>query len=159
MVDSFVLLNDGTSFVLLNDGSKVILNGEPVGGFTLSGTHATQAYFKARPEQLITVEFTFRLISCLITRQGLKICIKAALNVPVKMNVKVKSLLIQTIKESVKLKSGLLQPIKKLNTAWKASTVRTEKYRIGMFSNTSLSKKKKLKELLLRRLKEMMDNE
>ncbi len=161
MVDSFVLLNDGTSFVLLNDGSsKVILNGAvvPAIGLTISGTHATQAFYGARPEQLIPVEFTFRIKSCLITLSGTRVCVKAALRILTKASMRIKSLLIVEVKNSVKIKSSLLLRKQKFTMKLDASHLVPENYRIGLFANTDISKRKKIKEFLLRKLKEMSDN-
>jgi len=161
LADSFVLLNDGTSFVLLNDGvSKVILLdvAAPTTGLKLEGTHPTQAIFGTRPEMLIPVEFSFKLISCLITKTGFRVCIQSVLRIPTKVNVKVKSLLIVTLKETFKVKSALLRESVRFNTIWKSALVIRESTRIGLFSTTSINKAKKLKELLKRKLKEMLED-
>lgn len=161
MANDKLLLNDGSSFVLLNDGTSVVLlNSEVgVGGLTLSGTHAGVALIGPRPEQLIPTEFTFRLKSCLITNTGFRICVKSTLEVLTKINTKLKSLLIVETHKNIKIKANRTvktdgYKIELKSTIWAKPMART-----GLFSNTEKSKKNKVKELLLRRLREMMEDE
>jgi len=146
-----------------------IFNTHAVTGLTLSGTHATQAFYTGgRQEQLITVEFIFKLKSCLITKTGLRICAKSALRLPTKLSTKLKSVLLSEIKSPYKIKSTLLQVKENVKIFLTSTLIVKENYKIGVFANVKdktlrkkLSKKyknNKIKEFLLRYLKDNLDD-
>ena len=63
-----ILLNSGDD-LLLNTGDKVKLNDNTCDGLLIVGNQTTsQVYKKKRPEQLIPIEFTFKLVSHTIPR-------------------------------------------------------------------------------------------
>ncbi len=116
MANDKVLLNDGSSFVLLNDGSSVVLlNSETVvaqPGLSLSGTHATQAYYSGT-EQLHPLDFVFIIKASTTRKLKLSVGVKASFlsNVKSKATSLSSSILVET-KYPFKLKSLLLKPIR-----------------------------------------------
>ena len=156
--DDCIALNDGTSVFLLNDGTSCILLNtqieEAVPGFTISGQHAGIALF-GRPEQLIPVEFTFKLISCLITKTGIKICVRSTIIRTTKISSKLKSALLLESKLHLRFKSAtIVKEVEKIGI--KGAILIKEAWKSGIFAN---AKNKKLKEVLLRKLREMLDND
>jgi len=166
-MSNFLQRNDG-GFFLLNDGIGCILLNTDTGGVIIKNQHATPLVGR-RGQQLITVEFTFILKSCLITKAKIRVCMRSTLRAVTKTNVKVKSFLLSKFKESFAITSHLLR-VQQFNTVkLKASTLVIREAKIGLFANTKNKnmkkviltkfKKKKLKELLLRRLKEELDKD
>ncbi len=161
--------NGGREYLLLNLGSQscLLLNSQQ-GGVEIAGRHATPL-IGPRALQLIPVEFTFRLKSCLITKIGLKVCAKSTLRVITKSSFKIKSSILNKIKETYGIKASTL--IKERFTSFKvkSNTLVLKKVQAGLFANvntknkieTSLTKhkNKKKKEFLLRKLKEMLDED
>ena len=154
--DDCVALNDGTSVFLLNDGTSCILLNtqiEEAQGVTIEGTHAVPLV-GPRAEQLLPVEFSFILRSCLITRTKLRICVKSSLTLIIQASLKFKSALLLDAKYHTKIKSAtLVREVEKIGI--KSTTLVKEVWRTGIFAN---AKNKKLKEVLLRKLREMLDD-
>jgi len=148
MVLDHILLNDDTD-LLLNDGSFVLLNVDL--GVVLAGTHPTQLVF-ARGEQLIDVEFTFWLRAALLIRTLITFRTFSCLIRNVASNIKLKSCLRRNVESSAKVKSALLrkESSKKVNV--KSHTIPSKN--LEQFKD-----KAKLKKVLLRKLKEMMDED
>ena len=162
----FVELNTG-GFILLNTGRGCLLLNTDTGGVTIKNQHATPMVF-SRPQQLITVDYSFILKSCLITKTGVKLCLKGATRAISKSSIKIKGALLKKFKESFAVTSSLLI---KQRFNWlkvKSATLVMENVKIGIFANTARKnlkktkmnehKLKKKKEFLLRRLKEMLDD-
>ena len=140
-----------------------------VTGLTLSGTHATQAFYTGpKAEQLIPIEFIFKIKSCLITKTKMRICTKSALRTPIRFSAKFKSVLLSEVKTPLKVKSTLLQVRENVKLFLTSTLIIREDYKIGLFANVkdkALRKKlaknyknNKVKEFLLRRLKDMLDD-
>ncbi len=112
-----VELNDGTP-ALLNNGSTILLN---MPGLHLIGHHPTQAFFRARPEQLIPVKFTFTLLAGIILRTVETFRISSTMLRESRIAYKIKSLLIKESRSEYGLLAhltrfvsgqfGLLSPI------------------------------------------------
>jgi len=140
----FILLNDGSSVVLLNDGtSKVLLNDKAFGP-VLAGTHATQALYKKTPEQLITVRFEFKLVSNLIKRIEIRLEDFTDKLHPNREYLKQLS------------KSYTLNLSETYNTIKKLKVRLVQEARIKDIVRTA--KRQKLKEILLKKLKEYMND-
>jgi len=149
-----IVLNDGSSLILLNDGTScILLNEQPVdAGVIIEGTHP-QPLIGPRAEQLIPVEFTFLIKACLITKTLLKVCVRSPILIFTKSNVKVKSALLTEVIQHYKIKSTLF--VKEfIRIRFKSATLVKETVKAGIFAN---AKNKKLKEVLLRKLKEFLD--
>ena len=153
MTDS-VLLNSGIGrVVLLNDGTHVLLNTEGI-GLKIQHQHATPL-IGPRPEQLIHVEFIFLLKSCIITLAKLRICVISPLIRDVKSNLEIKSaILTETIKH-FKLKSTILAK-ELIKIRMESALITKEKLQAALFATP---KNSKLKEVLLRKLKDLLDND
>ena len=146
--DGLILLNDGSSCILLNTQIE-----EVGGGVVIEGTHATPL-IGPRAEQLIPVEFSFILKACLITKTLLRICVKSPILIFTKANVKVKSAILNEVTQHYKFKSTLF--VKEfIRIKMKSATLVRETVKAGIFAN---AKNKKLKEVLLRKLKEYLED-
>lgn len=151
-----IVQNDGTSLILLNDGTScILLNEQPTDvGVKIEGTHPTPL-IGPRPEQLIPVEFTFLLKSCLITITKLRICVRSPLLIFTKSNVKVKAALLTEVIQHYKLKSTLF--VKEfVRIRMKSALLIRETVKAGIFANI---KNKKLRKVLLRKLREFLDED
>ncbi len=153
MTDS-VLLNAGIGqVVLLNNGTHVLLNIH-VPGVKIINQHATPL-IGPRAEQLIPVEFSFILRACLITKTLLRICITSPLLIFTKSNVKVKSAILREVTQHYKLKSTLI--VKEfIRIKVKSALLIRETVKARIFAK---AKNKKLKEVLLRKLREFLDED
>jgi len=131
---------------IFNDG---VFNshGAGVGNFTLSGTHATQAFFTARPEQLIPIEFTF--------------IIRAGIIAKFKETFTVQSTLLEKSQLKIELKLPILV---KTRTNYEVygyiiEKVRSEKSYLKAFYIPALyTKNERVKKLLLEKLTEGIDD-
>ena len=115
-----------------------------------------------RREQKIPYEFAFKTQSALLIRKELKFKIKSAIKVTEKFNFKIKSPILKKFKETYGIKASTL--IKELRTSFKlkSCTLTLKKVQVGLFANMeSLTKQqyKKKKEFLLRKLKEVLDED
>ena len=134
-------------------------------GVRIEGHHAQPAMFR-RAEILIPTEFTFKITSCLITKLKIRICIASALRISTKMNIKLKAGLIVRERFTTKLKSTTLLK-NSLRVFLTSATLIKESYKVGLFANVTTKKApvsnkykiKKVKELLLKRLKELWDED
>lgn len=154
--DDCIALNDGTSVFLLNDGTSCILLNTQIeeAGVNIDGVHAVP-FIGPRAEQLIPVEFTFLLKACLITLTKLRICVRSPILIFTKSNVKVKSALLMEVVQHYKLKSTLF--VKEfIRIRMESALLIRETVKAGIFAN---AKNKKLKEVLLRKLKEFLDED
>ncbi len=125
MADSVLLNtsdNSNSQVVLLNTGKHVLLNTH-IPGLHIINKHATEL-IGPKPEQLIPVEFTFRIIATTIRAIESRLKIQANLTIktkterygflsvlikPVRESVKVKGLLVRNIQTKFKLRSPLLK--------------------------------------------------
>ena len=150
-----IVQNDG-SLILLNDGSSCILLNEQVAvvGVDIVGTHPVP-FIGARAEQLIPVEFSFWLKSCLIAKTGMKFCIKSPLLKQTASSIKIKSSLLREIAQSFKIKSTTLVK-EKVKIFIESALLVKESAKMGMFANI---KNPKLKKVLLRKLREFLDED
>ena len=155
MADS-ILMNDGSSFILRNDGGQILLNAHvAVGGVDIVGTHAVPLVVR-RGLQLIPVEFTFWLKSCIIINIAAQMRFKSTLICPTKSSIKLKaSLLVESV-SSLKLKSSLL--IECIRNKFRIQSPLLTQSR-STFLFRSETKNKKLKKVLLRKLKEFLDED
>ena len=149
MVGECVQKNDG-DLVLLNDGSSCILYNLQV-GITLVGTHPTPMLFR-RGEQLIDVEFTFWLRAALLIKTYTTIRAFGCLIRNLASHIKIKSCLRRSVESSSKVKSALLKESSSRKINVSADTIPSKN--IEHFKN-----KVNLKKVLLRKLKEMMDED
>ncbi len=163
-VASYLLLEDGNQIELEStSNSFLILESSESTGIILTGQpHPTQAFYTGpRAEQLIPIEFTFRLISCLITLSKIKICVKSALNLITKFSSKLKSGLLLESKNILKVKGTILFK-ERCDLKIRSSTLIKANFKAGVFSDTKKPVKKenpnKVKELLLKKLREMYGN-
>jgi len=153
MAADCIALNDG-SRILLNDGTSCILLNVQT-GTDIVGTHAVPLV-GPRPQQLIPVEFSFWLKSCLITKTGMRFCIKSPLLRQIESSIKIKSSLLREVTQSFKVKSTIL--VREKIKIFIQSTILThESWKVmGVLANT---KNKKLKKVLLRKLREFLDED
>ncbi len=155
------LERQANAFIILETGDDI--------GLHLTGQKHSSVMIGPSPQQLIPVEFTFRLLSCLISGTGFKICVRAGIKAYVKSSVKVKSALLRKFKESFAIKSSILLRERFNTIKFKSSTLVLDNTKLGIFANTQrkdmkkelLSRfdAKKKKEFLLRKLKELLDSE
>ena len=123
-------------------------------GVQIEGIHAVPLVGR-RAELLIPVEFMFRLKSELIVQVVYRFKLLSTLIREIYSNIKLKSpLLIETF-NSLKLKSSLL--VECIHEKIKLQSTLLTKYNVHSYSPGI--EKKKLKEVLLRKLKEMVDDD
>jgi len=152
MTHSVVLLNDGTSVVLLNNGNQVLLNAEGIThGVDIVGTHPTPMVFR-RGEQLLDVEFTFWINAALLIKTYTTFRAFACILRNVGSNVKVKSCLRRNVESSAKIKSGLLRE-------QKSDKINIKSHTIPSKDLEKFKDKAKLKKVLLRKLREIMEDD
>jgi hypothetical protein len=162
MSHAYLLQENGHQIQLEQQANAfLILESSDDVGIHLTGQpHATQAFYGSRPEQLIDIQFIFKLKSCLITKTGLKMCIRSVLKRPVTESIKLKSILLRETKNSLKVKSTLM--VKEVTKLFLASSLlKTESYKVGIFAMAEGKniKKNKIRKLLLRKLKELWDKD
>ena len=147
-------LEDGSGNWLLEDGSGCWLLETQAPGIQIEGTHA-QPLIGPRAEQLIPMEFSFILKACLITKTLLRICITSPILIFTKSNVKVKSAILREVIQHYKLKSTLI--VKEfIRIKMKSALLVRETMKARIFAKSS---NKKLKQVLLRKLREFLDED
>lgn len=147
--DGLILLNDGTSCILLNAAPVV------GGGVTLEGVHAVPL-IGARGLQLIPVEFTFWLRAGLLIKVGFKFRLISTLLRVIQSNIKLKSSLLVESASSLKIKSALLIECIREKIGIKSLILTKTR---STFILGSKTENKKLKKVLLRKLREYMEDD
>ena len=171
MGHSYLLQENGDQIQLEQQSNSFLIleTDDDVGIHLVGQPHPTQAFYTGpKAEQLIPIEFIFKIKSCLITKTKVRICTKSALRLPVKTSSKLKSVLLSEVKSPYKMKSTLLMVKENVKLFLTSTLIVKENYKIGLFANVmdktlrkKLSKKyktNKIKEFLLRRLKDMLDD-
>jgi len=156
MVDCWEL-EDSSGRWELEDGSGCwLLELQPTaGGVQIVGQHATQL-IGPRAARLDPVEFTFQLKACTITLTKLRVCVKSTLITESLSHLKLKALLIVESQSSSKLKAAILVRIIE-------STVKIQSNILTKISHTfmvgSKTRTENLKKALLKKLREMMEDD
>jgi len=153
MADNLLEINDaGDTLEINNAGDQLLISVEVVGGVDIVGVHAVP--FRA-VLQLIPVEFTFWLQSTLIVKTLYRFTLLSTLIKTLESTIKLKSPLLIEVFNSLKLKSLLIKPIWERIKLQSLLVTKTK----SIFALESKTKNKKLKKVLLKKLREYLEDD
>jgi len=153
MADNLLEINDAGDTLEINDaGDQLLISVEVVGGVDIVGVHAVPLQ---RVLQLIPVEFTFWLKSALIVKVEYRFTLISTLLTELYASIKLKSPLLIEVFNSLKLKSLLIKPIWERIKLQSTLVTKSE----SLFAIESKTKNKKLKKVLLKKLREYLEDD
>ena len=120
----------------------------PSVGLTLSGRHAG-VLVGPRPRQEIPVEFTFLIRADILKLLRTQIRLISSIRKEIKSVIKVKAEVLKTVEEHFHIKANILKKLQPLGYKIEENTIKLK-------SRTTI---KTIKKLLLKKLREMMEDE
>jgi len=135
---TFIILNDGSK-LLSNDNSSFFLLNAVHAGLSLIGTHATAALYHTK-QQLITVEFTFRLIARTTQRKVLE-------NLQFSHHLSPTGIYNEAIRNSLVIRTGSIKESLARYVKWVAKVQKLTRMAEALSGTSNLALYKLLKEL------------